>query len=291
MRPAHRAFTILELLVVLAIISVLAGVLFPVFSSARESSKRTTCMSNFREVSLSTHLYMNDYEDNFMPVNHEHGAVATSRNDRTWVQLVLPYVRNFGMFYCPSDTSDRPRPEATFDEDLVPGDTDTQYYTASQRVNMGYNYQYLAPIIRQGGEWSTSPRSSTSLASPSNTILFADSVWARRADGTPTGGGSWLVVPPCRYSRSATGAVLDSFTGALRGGEVYTNAIGWRLEDDGSPLIYGGAWPWHTGRVNISYVDGSARSQTIGELSAGCDLKDHWKGFINDTNVYAWDTL
>lgn len=290
MRSVCRAFTLVELLVVLAIIAVVAGVLFPVFAHARESGKSVTCLSNFRQVSTATKLYSGDYDDAFMIVNHQPAEPPNSRNDRTWVQLSLPYVRKFSVFYCPSDTSDRPRPEASFDADLVPGDTDSQYYTASQRSNLGYNYQYLSPIVRMGSRWQSTPRQMSSINSPSDTILFADSVWARREDGTPTGGGSWLVVPPCRYSPGVNGAAaIDTFTGASRGGEVYTNSIGWRVRDDGSPLIFGGAWPWHFQRVNVAMIDGSARTMTTGDLSAGCDVRDSWQGYIKDENVYRWD--
>jgi prepilin-type N-terminal cleavage/methylation domain-containing protein len=40
------AFTLIELLVVIAIIAVLAAVLFPVFAQARESGRKTACLSN-----------------------------------------------------------------------------------------------------------------------------------------------------------------------------------------------------------------------------------------------------
>ena len=288
MRLRCRAFTLVELLVVTAIMAVLCAMLFPVFAAGRSNAKRTSCLSHFRQTAMATHMYCSDYDDLFMPINHEHIAEPTSRNDRTWVQLVLPYVRNFGIFYCPSDISDRPRPEATFDEDLVPGDTDTQYYTASQRVNMGYNYQYLAPLIHQNGHYESQPKNSSQISRPSDTILFADSVWARKDDGSPTGGGSWLVVPPCRYAMSAS-AVLDTFTGSTTETDVFTNSFGWRVRDDGSPLIYGGAWPWHTGKVNIAYVDGSARDVTTQQLGAGCDVKSDWKGYISDPDAYMWD--
>jgi prepilin-type N-terminal cleavage/methylation domain-containing protein/prepilin-type processing-associated H-X9-DG protein len=283
-----RAFTLIELLVVMAIMAVLCAMLFPVFAAGRSNGKRISCLSHFRQVSLATRMYSSDYDDLFMPINHEHIAEPTSRNDRTWVQLDLPYVRNFTVFYCPSDISDRPRPEATFDEDLVPGDTDTQYYTASQRVNMGYNYQYLAPLVQLNGQYESQPKMASQIARPSETILFADSVWARKEDGSPTGGGSWLVVPPCRYAQSAS-SIVDTFTGSTTETEVFTNSFGWRVRDDGSPLIYGGAWPWHTGKVNIAYVDGSARDVTTQQLGAGCDVQNDWKGYISDPDTYMWD--
>ncbi len=59
----RRGFTLIELLVVIAIISILAALIFPVFSRAKEAAKKTTCLSNCREIGLATSLYLSDFED------------------------------------------------------------------------------------------------------------------------------------------------------------------------------------------------------------------------------------
>jgi prepilin-type N-terminal cleavage/methylation domain-containing protein len=59
----QTAFTLVELLVVFAIISVLAAILFPVFVSAKRSAKRTTALSNVDEIGKALHLYLNDFDD------------------------------------------------------------------------------------------------------------------------------------------------------------------------------------------------------------------------------------
>jgi type II secretory pathway pseudopilin PulG len=272
------------MLTVLAIILVLAGVLFPVFLSAKSAAKKSQCLSNMRQSQLATNLYMVDYDEYFMPVNHRPASPPNSRFDRTWVQLLLPYARSFGIFNCPSDSSIKERPETTFDQDLVPGDVYSQYYSASMRTNMGYNYLYLAPIVLRNGRWVCEPRSLNDVTDTSSTLLFVDSVWDRLPDGRPVGGGNWLVVPPCRYS--SLNPPVDTFSTAHT---VYSPTTGWDASDPRSPHVYGNAWPWHSGRVNVVHVDSSATSVPIKLLAKGCNVRDRWGGSISDPNDYMWD--
>ncbi len=52
-----RAFTLIELLVVIAIIAILAAILFPVFAQTKEAAKKTSCLSNEKEINLASTMY------------------------------------------------------------------------------------------------------------------------------------------------------------------------------------------------------------------------------------------
>src|SRR5438876_106078 len=54
------AFTLLELLIVIGVISLLAGLLLPVLARGKMSAKRITCANNLRQLSLATHMYWDD---------------------------------------------------------------------------------------------------------------------------------------------------------------------------------------------------------------------------------------
>ncbi|HLJ53881.1 MAG TPA: prepilin-type N-terminal cleavage/methylation domain-containing protein, partial [Chthonomonadaceae bacterium] len=58
-----RGFTLIELLVVIAIIAILAAILFPVFARARESARKTSCISNMKQIGLAAKMYINDYDE------------------------------------------------------------------------------------------------------------------------------------------------------------------------------------------------------------------------------------
>jgi type II secretory pathway pseudopilin PulG len=281
--------------VVLAIVVVLASVLFPVLASVRASAKQASCLSNFRQGVVSVNLYLADYNDQYVPAAYQPNQTnMNSRSDRTWVQLVMPYIREFRVFRCPADDTDRPRRDATFDQDLVPGDTYSQYYTASLRTNLGYNYMALSPIFRDGSSsrWYVRPLEVGKI--DNSTLLFIDSRWTQPAQGMePSGGGSYLVIPPCRYERTPNGGRADTFQAQVgqHFSEIYASGgtHGWRLDRLDDPLVYGGAWPWHNGRINIVRTDGSAKSVTPDGLQVGCDVLPEWDGLIKQPELYMWD--
>jgi len=266
--------------------AILAALLFPIFQSIRNAARGSKCVSNMHQAWLAANQYIDDYDQTFMPVNHRPGLLPNPKLDRTWVQLVLPYANgNFDIFHCPSDWSIREGWDTAFDKDLVPGDVYARYYMASMHVNMGFNYLYLSPIVSVQGKWVSQPKTTMAVNDPSETLLFVDSIWDRLKDGTPYDGGNWLVVPPCRYEKIGHRQV-DTF---VTDGTVYTPYQGWRVDQPNSPHIYGNAWPWHNGRVNVVRVDGSVKSIAIGALTAGCDVKEAWRGLIQDPDAYMWD--
>ena len=61
----RRAFTLLELLVVIAIIAILAAILFPVFAQAKVAAKKTADLSNMKNIATASMIYSSDADDLF----------------------------------------------------------------------------------------------------------------------------------------------------------------------------------------------------------------------------------
>jgi prepilin-type N-terminal cleavage/methylation domain-containing protein len=278
----RRGFTLVEMLVALAIISVLAAILTPVFISARASARATVCANNFHQVGMAMSIYSSDYDDVLVHANYRPGAIPDPSTDRTWVQVILPYVREFKVFKCPSDHT-RPSDDSLFDPDLGPGDTYSRLYSASRRTNLGYNAYYLAPVYRINDQWTPIPRSFSNAADPSNTLLLADSVWDTD-NGAPTGGGFYKIVPPCRYETRGT-LVVDSFTNSNI--PVLVTDQGWSLTEGAEN--YGHVWTWHRSSATSLRLDGSAKPLTIKHLMQGCEVRSGWSGQISDPFKYIWD--
>ncbi len=97
-----KGFTLIELLVVIAIIGVLAGILLPVLSRARESSRRTQCMSNIKQIGMGLIMYANENSDTFPSDTAYSGASPAMRGLNL---LYDTYVSDSKFFNCPSDTT------------------------------------------------------------------------------------------------------------------------------------------------------------------------------------------
>ena len=100
-KKSRRGFTLIELLVVIAIIAILAAILFPVFARARENARRTSCLSNVKQIGLGIMQYVQDY-DGVMPATNANG-----NNDESYVVAarLQPYVKSFQIFKCPSSST------------------------------------------------------------------------------------------------------------------------------------------------------------------------------------------
>ena len=120
----RKAFTLIELLVVIAIIAILAAILFPVFAQAKEAAKKTSCLSNVKNIATAIYLYAGDSDDTPCQTSWESTNTTQPFNPAGkyqihWTYLMQPYIKSFDIFVCPSDanpvTPKFPAPNGTAD--------------------------------------------------------------------------------------------------------------------------------------------------------------------------------
>jgi prepilin-type N-terminal cleavage/methylation domain-containing protein len=82
-------FTLMELLVVIALMIILAGLLLPVIARGRESARRSRCIANLKQLSLAHRIYADDYDEVLPP-----WQMLGPRGPVLWPDLLRPYYRD-----------------------------------------------------------------------------------------------------------------------------------------------------------------------------------------------------
>lgn len=104
---SRRAFTLVELLVVIAIIGVLIGLLLPAVQAARQAARRIQCANNLKQIGLAMHMHCNTYGGKFPRSTH-----GTMEFEKTWIYTLAPFMENVdSVRICPEDPRGREKLE------------------------------------------------------------------------------------------------------------------------------------------------------------------------------------
>ncbi len=267
-----RAFTLIELLVVIAIIAILAAILFPVFAQAKLAAKKTTSISNMKQVALASQMYLQDYDDVIVPLrwfDPLNNSLPSSNGFYFYPVLLQPYTKNVELFLDPNDRADDPAMH--FSGCPQYGRFDKQgcayWYLTGAYPSYGFNRKYLN-ISWTGpfGAASYSGVSATSLGNTSQTVMLAEA------------SGKDVVAPSQPTVRAAVGYHrIDAPSFWLPASQADPNAIGLDARTQGQ--LWGRYDPKY---VIVNWLDGHTKyiaiNSLVGQNTSTESLDRFWNG-------------
>lgn len=89
-----RAFTLIEVLVVIAIIAIIAALLFPVFAKAKVAGKKASATANVRQLGMGMQMYTMDYDEVYVPYHDIKSAysIPNPSGRGYWMVTISPYL-------------------------------------------------------------------------------------------------------------------------------------------------------------------------------------------------------
>jgi len=244
-----RAFTLVELLITIAIIAILAALLLAVLSSAKLKAHQLQCLNNLRQLGTIGFIYGND--------NNKHPSHDDPNfpGGGAWMGTLNVVAQKKGIGVCPSAPLRDPVPDAGNGQ----GTADKAWvrWTADERTKLfgsyGFNsWLYTQPASRPPGTWPHSFNGN--IPQPANTPVFADENWV---DAPP-----WENEPPFHdlYNGSPLNMRSDGigrFTISRHGGVRPASAP--RRLTNGAKL---------PGAINVSFADGHSKVVPLEQLWA-----------------------
>lgn len=244
----NTGFTLIELLVVIAIIAILAAILFPVFAQAREAARKTSCLSNTKQISMASLMYVQDYDEVLAgPALRRCGNSGPTQysnywwgaNWMTWPELIIPYNKSAQIYTCPNRSN---QPFYGYSINVNSSNDDFP----NSPTPPGNWFDGKCPGTTKAGQ---GPVSQASIVAPASTIWYYDSNASIFQDGLT----QWTNLQADAASDPARTVSLE-IDGSETIAQLLLNAGG-RADND--PVIKDPMR--HSQGMNIAWCDGHSK--------------------------------
>ncbi len=293
LRRACGAFTLVELLVVVAIIGLLVSILLPALSSARQQGKSIKCLANLRTLGQGMAIYLNDNNDVLVPgrlpkvddCNTYADIFGSIKYRPTFLAMMAPAV-GLPPFddpqACKTDVDrygeDGDRQDYAYDSYVCPSVSD---WRDERNGSYGYNYQFLgnSRLSDKGDQRSYKnwPVSITRVRSAGRTVMIGDCM------GTAA---SWQPSERQGYVNNSRDAERFGNEGFNLDPPLVDPVNGEMANFDKSPQSRTAVDPRHRQKGNVVWLDGHGSSIGLEEL--GYEVLDNGViGFDGDNSLWS----
>jgi prepilin-type N-terminal cleavage/methylation domain-containing protein len=169
---AAKGFTLLELLLVVAVMAILAALLLPALGRAKAKAQRSGCMNNLRQINLGVRMYADDSSDAFPPPPPGHNGppdafTAYTKRMRNHLGMTGASSERAALFACPADTF-----YYDYNYRVSEGLHLQSHYNCSSYAFNGGNFPMGQPPVRR---WpGIAGRKLSSIKEPVKTVLVSE---------------------------------------------------------------------------------------------------------------------
>lgn len=174
-RPSSlKAFTLIELLITIAVLGLLASLLLAALSSAKLKVQQTKCLSNVKQLSLASLMYAND--------QGKHAGYDTTYSRGGWMGSLMGITKEKGVSVCPLAPLHLPAPQSgnaqgTADRAWVRWTADNQMMLYSSYGYNGWLYSDLLLKVQSANNPDFIFTRENSIQRPAQTPVFVDANW------------------------------------------------------------------------------------------------------------------